>query len=151
MIGNTSLGTATLSGGAATLNTSIPTTGTKPVRAVYSGDAGNAGSTSDIVSVTASKAPTSVALVSSNNPVSVGQVVTFTATVSAVTGLAPDGETVTFKEGSTVLGTGVLSGGVATFTTSSLTPGTHPIAASFFQDATYLGNTSPLVNEVINP
>lgn len=36
----------------------------------------------------------------------------FTATVTSTSGAPPDGETVTFKRGTTVLGTGTLSGGL---------------------------------------
>jgi len=39
-------------------------------------------------------------------------------------GAPPDGETVNFMKGTTVLGTGTLSGGDASFTTSSLPLGT---------------------------
>jgi hypothetical protein len=49
--------------------------------------------------------------------------------VTSKLGSPPDGETVTFKEGTTVLGTGALSGGMATFTTSTLPVGTNAIKA----------------------
>ena len=53
--------------------------------------------------------PTTVTLTSSVNPAVVGQQVTFTATVVPVTGaVAPTG-TVTFYDGTTVIGTGTLS------------------------------------------
>ena len=53
--------------------------------------------------------PTTITLTSSVNPAVVGQQVTFTATVVPVTGtVAPTG-TVTFYDGTTVIGTGTLS------------------------------------------
>ncbi|MEV6980542.1 DUF4082 domain-containing protein [Sphaerisporangium sp. NPDC051017] len=75
---------------------------------------------------------TTTALTSSGNPVARGQVVTFTATVSAVGGsLTPQGQ-VLFKEGTTTLGSGFLDpSGVTTFSTSSLSVGTHPIQAVY--------------------
>ncbi len=73
----------------------------------------------------------SAALIASLNPSSVGQAVTFTATVS---GLSPTG-TVTFNDGATTLGTGPLSSGQATLTTSALTSGTHAITAVYGGDA----------------
>ncbi|RCG29393.1 DUF4082 domain-containing protein [Sphaerisporangium album] len=75
---------------------------------------------------------TTTALTSSANPTARGQVVTFTATVSAVSGsLIPQGQ-VLFKEGTTTLGSSYLdSSGVATFSTSSLSVGTHPIQAVY--------------------
>lgn len=75
------------------------------------------------------KANTTTTVTSSQNPSTYGQPVTFTATVTAVApgGGTPTG-TVTFYDGTTVLGTATLnSSGQATFTTSSLFIGTHPI------------------------
>jgi hypothetical protein len=55
------------------------------------------------------------------------QSVTFTATAAAVApGSGTPTGTVTFKNGTTVLGTGTLSGGKATFATSVLTPTPSP-------------------------
>jgi len=73
--------------------------------------------------VNRSAAVTTVSVSSGTNPSIPGQSVTFTATVSpdAATG------TVMFKEGVTTLGSGTLSGGVATFSTSALSVGTHSI------------------------
>ena len=60
----------------------------------------------------------------------VGQTVTFTAVVSSSAG-TPTG-TVTFKHGSTVLGTGVVDAtGTATFSTNSLAAGSDVITASY--------------------
>ncbi|MEU9884081.1 DUF4082 domain-containing protein [Sphaerisporangium sp. NPDC051011] len=75
---------------------------------------------------------TTTALTSSPNPAARGQVVTFTATVSAVSGsLTPQGQ-VLFKEGTTTLGSGFLDpSGMATYSTSSLSAGTHPIQAVY--------------------
>jgi large repetitive protein len=39
--------------------------------------------------------------------------------------------TVSFFDGATLLGTGTLVGGVATLTTSSLSPGSHTIFATY--------------------
>jgi hypothetical protein len=80
---------------------------------------------------------TGVSLISSQNPSTVGQSVTFTATVSSgvAGGVVPDGS-VTFTDGSTILGTVQLSaGGVATLTTATLTNGLHPINATYNGDA----------------
>ncbi len=51
---------------------------------------------------------------SSPNPSTYGQAVIFTATVTSSAGSPPDGETISFMKGTTVLGTGTLSGGSAT-------------------------------------
>ncbi|MDV9203194.1 Ig-like domain-containing protein, partial [Streptomyces sp. Wh19] len=51
--------------------------------------------------------------------------------------------TVDFFDGATLLGTGTLSGGVATFTTSTLAIGTHPLTAVYNGDANFTSSTSP--------
>jgi hypothetical protein len=90
--------------------------------------------------------PTTTALVSDLNPSTYGQSVTFTATVtpSAATG------TVQFKEGATVLGSASLAGGVASFSTSVLTSGSHSITAVYPGDANYATSTSGSVSQVVN-
>jgi hypothetical protein len=77
--------------------------------------------------------------------------VTFTATVTATAPGAgiPTG-TVTFKDGSTTLGTGALNGsGQATFTTASLKMGVHSITAVYGGDARFAGSTSPVLMQQI--
>ena len=94
---------------------------------------------------------TSTTLVSSANPSASGQAVTFTATVGPVapaTG-TPTG-TVTFKDGSTTLGSGTLSGGTATFTTSALAVGTHSITAAYGGDGSFAASTSAALSQVVN-
>jgi Bacterial Ig-like domain (group 3) len=72
---------------------------------------------------------TTTALTSTPNPSTLGQSVTFTATVSSSSG-TPTGK-VTFKDGTTTLGTVTLTSGVATFATSTLTHGKHKITARY--------------------
>jgi phospholipase/lecithinase/hemolysin len=67
----------------------------------------------------------------------IGSNIQLTATVTAASGSATPMGTVTFRDGSTVLGTGLVTGtnvgaqGVATFTTTTLSAGPHNITASF--------------------
>ena len=92
-------------------------------------------------------------LSSSANPSVFGQAVTFTALVTAQGAPLPsstDGEVVTFNQKANVLGEGTLSGGTATFTTSTLATGTDSITAVYFGDATYSGSTSSPVSQVVN-
>ena len=66
-----------------------------------------------------------------------GDPVTLTATVtSGATG------TVSFFDGSVLLGTGAVTNGVATLTTSTLVAGTHTITAVYNGDATYASSQS---------
>ena len=86
-------------------------------------------------------ATSSVALTASTQAPVFGKSVTFTATVtpSAATG------SVTFKDGATTLGTGVLSGGVATYSTSALKLGAHTITAVYAGNSSYAASTSNAV------
>ena len=89
---------------------------------------------------------TTTALTSSPNPSTSGDAVTFTAVVTP----APlDGETVTFEHGTTVLGTGVLSGGSASFTTSTLPVGTTTVKAVYGGDGDFDASTSNTVKQVV--
>jgi probable HAF family extracellular repeat protein len=92
-----------------------------------------------------------VTLSSSQNPSQAGQSVTFTASVSAIVGLPPDGEVVTFKDGSKVLGTGTLSNGSASFTTSTLKAKTHSISATYAGDDNYLPSKPAKLSQIVNP
>lgn len=91
----------------------------------------------------------STALASSLNPSAHGQAVTFTATVSSIAGPPPDGEQVIFKSGTTLLGNGSLSKGVASLTTSSLGIGTHKITATYAGDSIYAASKPAALNQVV--
>jgi uncharacterized repeat protein (TIGR03803 family) len=91
---------------------------------------------------------TATVLTSSPNPSTRGEAVTFTA---VVTPAPPDGETVTFEKGSTVLGTGSLSGGSASFVTSTLPAGAPRVTAVYGGDQIFEGSTSSAVKQVVTP
>jgi poly(3-hydroxybutyrate) depolymerase len=92
---------------------------------------------------------TTTTLSSSLNPSTYGETVTFKAVVTPV---PPNGETVTFKQGNTVLGTGTLSSGSATFAISTLTTGgTDNIKAFYSGDSNFAGSTSSVVAQVVDP
>lgn len=92
---------------------------------------------------------TTTTLKSAPNPSSVGQAVRFTADVSTADGTPPDGETVTFMKGKTVIGKGALSGGVATFVTRSLPAGTSAIVAVYHGDTQLAASKSTPLNQVV--
>jgi autotransporter-associated beta strand protein len=106
--------------------------GVHNITATYSGSTNYAGSTSPIVVQNINSISQTV-ITSSDNPALYGEAVTFTATVTATSpGAPPVAGTVTFKNGSLVLGTVPVSGGQATFTlTSKLTLGNHSITATY--------------------
>ncbi len=93
---------------------------------------------------------TTTILTSTTNPSTYGQAVVFTAKVTSKAGAPPDGQTVSFKKGTTVLGTGALSGGSATFTTSTLAGGTDTITAVYAGDNSLVGSTSKAVKQVVS-
>jgi uncharacterized repeat protein (TIGR03803 family) len=148
--GATVLGTGSLSGGSASFTTSALPVGTSSITAVYSGDLHFLGSKSSPVKQLVKEAATATTLSSSPNPSTYGQAVTFTATVSSSLGAPPDGDTVTFKEGATVLGTASLSGGSASFTTSALPVGKNRITAIYSGDPDFLHSRSSVVKQVVD-
>jgi len=147
--GSQTLGTASLSGNHAVLSTSLTSSGTYSISAKYGGDSNNAGSTSSVLSQVIIPSTTTT-LVSSLNPSLVGQAITFTAIVSSIAGAPPNGELITFKDGSSVLGTAALTGGIAALTTSSLPAGIDTITAAYAGDANFSGSTSPGLRQVVN-
>lgn len=97
----------------------------------------------------AQKADTTTQLASSANPSVSGHPVTFTATVTAVPpgSGAPTG-TVSFSDGTNMIGRGTLNGtGQATFTTSGLFVGSHDIVARYAGDGKFNGSQSDFLNQ----
>jgi len=89
---------------------------------------------------------TKTTLTSSPDPSTYGEAVTFTAVVAPA---PPNGETVSFMKGKTVLGTGTLSGGTATFITSTLKVGTTSVTAVYAGDSDFKGSKSKPVKQVV--
>ncbi|HVI11234.1 MAG TPA: Ig-like domain-containing protein [Candidatus Binatia bacterium] len=149
--GKSTLGTGQLSKGKATLTTSSLAAGSTMVTATFNGDSNIAASSASVVQAVTSSSgnSTTTTITSSANPASFGEKVAFTAQVSSGAGTPPNGEIVTFSSGSTVLGPGVLSGGLATLMTSLLPGGINSITASYPGDATYLASTSAPLSQQI--
>ncbi len=144
--GTAAIGTGTLEGGSATFIASTLFAGTHSVRATYDGDTFDRPSTSAVVTQTVSKATPVVTLSPSANPVAFGQNLTLTATVtpSLATGK------VTFANGSAILGSATLSGGVATLSTSGIAVGTHSLTAVYSGDPNDNSGTSAVLSEIVN-
>ena len=93
---------------------------------------------------------TTTALTASASTVVVGASVTFTATVTGTSGTPAPTGTVTFKDGSTTLGTGTLNGsGVATFASTSLAVGQHSVTASYAGDTSNIPSVSSAVSVTV--
>jgi len=148
----TKLGSATITGGErAALAVSFSTAGQHSVFAQYEGDANDLPAGSGAVDITVGgKVPTSTSISSgyvsftfAPNPI------TLTSTVTGDSaGAVPTG-TITFTDGSANNGAGATigtvalnAGGGASLTTTTLSPGTHGIIASYSGDANYSASAS---------
>jgi hypothetical protein len=134
-------GSVPLSSGTATYTTSDLSVGGHWITAVYSGD-DNFTSSSRTYWRVVRKATTETLVTSSSNPSTYGNPVTFTAAVTVpAPGAGTPSGTVTFRHGGEILGTADLIGGVATFTTSSLSQGVRFITAVYNGDGNFRKRT----------
>ena len=132
---------------------SIPGNGTHNVEASYPGDTNFNASISAKVGLTATNITTSTLLSANTTSPSYGQQVVLTATLQTsptnVGSLTPTGN-VTFKDGGTTIGTVAVTGGVATFNTTTLAVGTHSITASYAGDTNFLASASPALGVIVS-
>jgi hypothetical protein len=148
MKGKTVLGTEALSGGSASIAIASLPVGASTIQAFYGGDANFAGSTSS-VKQEVDKATTTTTLGSSANPSNLGQSVTFTANATPQFSGAVKG-TVSFYDGTTLLKTMGLSGGMANCTTKTLTHGTHTITTTYNGNTIFDGSSSAPLTQTVN-
>jgi hypothetical protein len=94
-------------------------------------------------------ANTTTKVTTSGTPSQIGQAVTFTAAVTATEGPIPNGTIITFYNNGTKMGTAKTMSGIAKFSTSSLSVGTHAIKASFPSSA-YFKASSGTVSQMVN-
>ncbi len=93
---------------------------------------------------------TNTVLISSANPASAGQMITFTATVTRGVGSQPPIGRVIFRDGGAALGAISLDAlGRAVLTTASLTAGTHDITAVYQGADLLLPSTSNTVHQTV--
>jgi hypothetical protein len=108
---------------------------------------GNYAVTNTPAMLTITKALPLIGLASSVNPVLVLNPVTLTATLTGAT--MPTGS-VSFLDGATPLGTAAVTNGMATLTVTTLTVGTHPIAAVYSGDTNFAAaNSATPITEVV--
>jgi uncharacterized repeat protein (TIGR01451 family) len=139
-----------LAGGVATCDL-LPGVGAHVFTAAYGGDGTWNGSTSAPVGLTVGTAQSSAAVASSLDPSSFGAPVTFTVHVTPLLGgpVFPSGQ-VALKDGGVTLATLTLDAtGQATFITSALGPGDHPITAAYLGSGSFDPSTSSPVNQVV--
>jgi hypothetical protein len=134
-------GNVPLVGGTASFSTSALSAGTHSITAEYSGDGNfNAGVSTALVQ-NVSKAPTQLSLERGENTTALrpGQPVTFIATVAPASATG----TVVFFDGTTAISGAIpLTSGSASFTTASLSVGSHSISARYSGDVNYNAATS---------
>ncbi len=120
--GSNSLGTATLTNGVATLQTSFAAAGSYTVTATYKGDQNNSTSTSSGVTIVIAAPDFTIAATPTSGSIAPGQTATFTFTVSPVGGYAG---TVKFSCGT------LPSQAACSFTPASVTPsGGSPVSST---------------------
>ena len=135
------------------------TTGSHVIAAVYSSDANFASSTGGLTQSVVTDSTTTVLGAVPASPSGLGIAVTYTATVTAGNGVTtfPTG-TITFKDGATTLCAPTLTPtatpGVVNATCTepgtSMTGGTHAIAATYAGDANFATSTTTL-SQVVTP
>jgi Bacterial Ig-like domain (group 3)/PKD domain len=115
-------------------------------------DATNSISDSAGVTQTVIRAGTTTSVTSSVNPSFSGAPVTFSATVAVIApGAGTPTGSVIFQDNGGVLGNGTLNSGIAVFSTSSLTVGSHTITAVYGGDPNFNASNSAPLTQVVNP
>jgi hypothetical protein len=131
----------------ATFTTTGLAAGPHSITAVYSGDSANSTSSSPSLNESVLRI-TTTALASAQNPALALDAIVFTATVT--NGAAtPASGTVTFTDGTKVLGTAALANGVGVLRLPSLLVGQHPITASYSGDAQNFPSSSVVLLQSI--
>jgi hypothetical protein len=138
--------------GVATCTAAPATVGSHSFTATYSGSGSHGTSTSPVVVDAVFQASTATALGSSSSAAVVGEPVTYTASI----GVAPPGSgsptgTVAFTDnGTTITGCGavVVTAGSATCAATYLSPGTHPILATYSGDTNFIASSHLLTQAV---
>lgn len=141
------LGTAALNSGTASLAVSTLGAGSHIIIAKYSGDQGSLPSQSATLTQVVNTAGTTVTLATSANPAVAGNSIVFMASVVS-TGEAPNG-TITFLDGSTILGAASVSNGTASLSISTLTAGQHAITGRYSGSAGTQTSTSAVLLQVV--
>jgi hypothetical protein len=139
------IGSAPVSGGAASISDSFAAAGTYSITATYHSNTFTQDGTASLTQVVGNA--TAVVLTSSVNPSLVGQSTTLTATITALA--SPTG-TVTFYNGSTPIGTAPVVGTAASISTSFAPAGTYPLTAVYTStNPSVTGATSPILSQVV--
>ena len=151
MDGPASLGTTALpSNGAAQFAIGNLAPGAHTISASYSGDTNFAPSTAATLTETINQASTTATVTSGANPAMFDQSVTFSVKIQSSSSGTPTGS-VTLMDGTNSIGSMTLpANGVAQFTISSLSLGSHAISANYNGDSNFSSSTAATLTETIN-
>lgn len=139
----------TLTGGQASFALTSLSVGGHSISATYSGNTIFAASNGTLTQ-TIRQINTTTSLASSQNPSTLGQSITFTASVLPISVIGSVQFNDTSTTPPTILGTSALSGGTATFSTSLLSAGSHTIAAKYLGDLNNVPSTSNVITQIVN-
>jgi hypothetical protein len=135
------LGQVALSGGSASLLLKTLAAGRYEIEAIYSGDTNTAASASAEVYLQVVLTPTATALAPTASSIPFSNPLTLTATVAP----APASGSVTFMDGSHVIGSAAMLNGVGTLSISTLAVGPHVLQANFSGGSISAASTSSSV------
>jgi YD repeat-containing protein len=143
---DTAIGYGAVRNGLATLSLGTLPVGAHSLKAVYLGDAANAGSTSNLFLETIGLAPSTVTVTSSDSTTNVGTEITLTANVG---GVSPTGTVTFYDQNGDVLGTGHVINGVATAVIKNEASGVTHVVAAYSGDIHNAGSLSSVFDESV--
>jgi hypothetical protein len=149
-----SVGSGTVVGGStASINITVPSTGTHALQAFYSGDTNFNSSISPTVNITVARTPTTLVLTPSTTTPALGSTLPVTATItpSSFGSTMPSG-TVTFTVDGVTTGVQSVTQGTpstASVTLPALSPGAHILSAIYTGDSYYASSTATAVTVTV--
>ena len=148
---STSLGTATIAGGIATLDVSTLLPGSYPLTATYLGSGTHSASTSDAVPISVSTTSVSLSAdIDPDSPSAAGGTLTLTATATAAGTQSPTGSVGVYLDGAVVADyTAPLVSGVASLPLV-LAPGAHSIEVRYVPGAGFV-STATTISHTVGP
>jgi hypothetical protein len=145
-VDGTFVGNGTTSGSTATFTTSTLTAGSHTISATCTGNNNFAPVGAPALTQVVNQATPTLSLSTSGTPSIFGNPVTFTSTVSN----AQDSCTFRFAVDGTFVGNGTTNGSTATFTTSTLTAGSHTVNATCTANNNFAPVGAPALTQVVN-
>ena len=156
--GATAIATSSIFNDVGTMPLSLLRAGAHSLTASYPGDANHVSSTSSAAVVNVSPSQSTTTLMAPGDPWVPNAPMMLTAQVTSTSGLAPGTGTVSFFDGSTAVGTGVLTTvavgqntvGQATILFSNVLPGQHSFTATYAGDANLSASTSGTLTRTVS-